>query len=205
MAEFTIAYEPVKKFEGGWSNNKADRGGETYAGIARNFFPGWPGWPVIDRWKRSVGTRASALNRALATVPELREMVEDWYRAEWWDRLGLTALPQALAGEIFEQAVNLGKGGCGKKVQIVCNAYNYAGGGQLFADLAVDGAIGPKTLNALKAIVANKADAPSLVHALNCMQGSHYLELAARKPSQRQFIVGWMSRTQCEQGGHGNA
>lgn len=198
MADFAVAYAPLRQYEGGYSNNPADRGGETYAGIARNFFPGWSGWSVIDRWKRSVGTRTSALNKALSTVPELRQMVEDWYRAEWWDRLGLTTLPQTLANEILEQAVNLGKGGAGKKVQTVCNAFNFKGGSPLFSDLKVDGAIGPKTLSALRAILANRADEEALVHALNCMQGAHYLELAAKKPSQRQFTTGWMKRTHCE-------
>lgn len=198
MAEFAQAYAPLKQYEGGYSNNAADRGGETYAGIARNFFPGWGGWPIIDRWKKSVGTRVSALNRALSTVPELRTLVEDWYRAEWWDKLGLGTLPQALANEIFEQAVNLGKGGAGKKVQTVCNAFNHKGGTPLFPDLKVDGAIGPKTLSALRAILASRADEAALVHALNCMQGAHYLELAAKKPSQRVFVDGWMKRTHCE-------
>lgn len=198
MAEFAQAYAPLKQYEGGYSNNAADRGGETYAGIARNFFPKWQGWPIIDRWKKSVGTRASVLNRALSAVPELRSLVEEWYKAEWWDRLGLSTLPQALANEIFEQAVNLGKGGAGKKVQTVCNAFNYRSGSPLFPDLKVDGAIGPKTLAALRAILADRADEAALVHALNCMQGAHYLELAAKKASQRQFTVGWMRRTHCE-------
>lgn len=200
MADFSIAYEPLRQFEGGYSNNAADRGGETYAGIARNFFPKWQGWPIVDKWKRAVGTRPSALTKTLATVPELRSLVEDWYRAEWWDRLGLGALPQALADEIFEQSVNLGKAGAGKKVQTVCNAFNYQGGRQLFPDLKIDGAIGPKTLAALRTILASKADESALVHALNAMQGAHYLEIASKKASQRQFVNGWMKRTHCQQG-----
>ena len=198
MADFATAYAPLKEFEGGYSNNAADRGGETYAGIARNFFPAWKGWPIVDKWKNAVGTKPSKLNKALATAPELRPLVEDWYRKEWWDRLGLAALPQALANEIFEQAVNLGKSGGGKKVQTVCNAFNYKNGSRLFQDLAVDGAIGPKTLAALRAILASRAEEAALVHALNCMQGAHYLELAAKKPSQRVFTTGWMKRTHCE-------
>lgn len=144
MADFATAYAPLAQYEGGYSNNAADRGGETYAGIARNFFPAWQGWPIVDKWKRSVGTKPSVFNKTLAAIPELRSLVEDWYKAEWWDRLGLSTLPQALAGEIFEQAVNLGKAGAGRKVQIVCNAFNYQGGRQLFPDLKVDGAIGPR-------------------------------------------------------------
>ncbi len=173
-------------------------GGETYAGIARKFFPSWQGWKIIDKIKRSNQSKA-AINQAAKADHLLRDYVRAWYKTTWFDALGLGELPQPLANEIFEQSVNLGKSGSGKKVQIICNAYNYQPGAKkLFADLKVDGAIGPKTLAALKIILANKANAESLVHALNCMQGAHYLELAAKKFTQRKYTVGWMKRTHCE-------
>ncbi len=198
MADFEIAYAPLKDFEGGYDNDPDDRGGETYAGIARKFFPSWQGWKIIDKIKRSNQSKA-AINQAAKADHLLRDYVRAWYKTTWFDALGLGELPQPLANEIFEQSVNLGKSGSGKKVQIICNAYNYQPGAKkLFADLKVDGAIGPKTLAALKIILANKANAESLVHALNCMQGAHYLELAAKKFTQRKYTVGWMKRTHCE-------
>lgn len=198
MASFDIAYAPLKDFEGGYDNDPDDRGGETYAGIARKFFPSWQGWKLIDQIKKTNKTR-SAINQAAKADRLLRDYVRAWYKTTWFDALGLGELPQPLANEIFEQSVNLGKSGSGKKVQIICNAYNYQPGAKkLFADLKVDGAIGPKTLAALKIILANKANAESLVHALNCMQGAHYLELAAKKFTQRKYTVGWMKRTHCE-------
>lgn len=198
MAEFEIAYEPLKQFEGGYDNDPDDRGGETYAGIARNFFPKWSGWKLVDQIKKTARTRA-AINAACKADHLLQDYVSAWYKKEWFDALGLGGLPQILANEIFEQAVNLGKAGSGKKVQIICNAYNYDSTTKkpLFADLVVDGAIGPKTLAALYAIVARRASAESLVHALNSMQGAHYLELAAKKASQRKYTNGWMKRTHC--------
>lgn len=196
MASFDIAYALVAGFEGAYSNDPSDRGGETYAGIARNFFPHWVGWQIVDAEKRN---GMNGLSRRLGANSQLQRQVAAWYREEWFDALGLGSLEQELANEIFEQSVNLGKAGCGKKVQTVCNAYNYQGGKPLFTDLTIDGTIGRKTLTALAKIVASgKASAESLVHALNCMQGAHYLELAAKKPSQRKYTVGWMKRTHCE-------
>ena len=61
----------------------------------------------------------------------------------------------------------------------------------------MDGVIGPRTLEALAALLARRTDEKALVHALNCMQGAHYIELAARNPSQRKFTDGWMKRTHC--------
>ena len=195
MADFDIAYAPLKAFEGGYDNDPDDRGGETYAGIARNFFPKWKGWAIVDATKNRVAR--SKLTAELAKNAELQGYVADWYRAEWWIPLGLPSLPQDLANEIFEQAVNLGKAGCGKKLQTIINAFNYSKSTKaaLFADLVVDGAIGPKTLSALATLLKSRTDSASLVHALNCMQGAHYIELAAKKASQRKYTTGWMTRT----------
>lgn len=196
MADFNIAYEPLKQYEGGYDNDPADRGGETYAGIARNFFPGWKGWNIVDATKAK--TPRAQLTKVLGQNQELQALVAEWYRIEWWTRLGLDGVAsQDLANEIFEQSVNLGKAGCGKKLQTICNAYNYSKFTKqpLFADLVVDGAVGPKTLAALGTIVTERTDASDIVHALNCMQGAHYLELAAKKPSQRKYTTGWMTRT----------
>ncbi len=55
MADFDIAYRLTMKHEGGYANNKADRGGETYRGIARKFWSGWIGWPLVDDAKKQPG------------------------------------------------------------------------------------------------------------------------------------------------------
>ena len=199
MSDFMTAYAPLKRFEGGWCNNPDDRGGETYAGIARRFFPRWPGWSLIDAAKGHSSFRQGRgpFSRHLAGIPALEEAVTEFYRVEWWERLGLARLPQAVADEIFEQAVNLGRGGAGKLVQRLCNAFNYdrRTGAALCADLAEDGAIGPKTLAALSDVLERRADSSAVVHALNALQAAHYIGLAARTTAQRQFVDGWMQRT----------
>ena len=53
MADFLPAYEAMIRNEGGYvlHDVPGDRGGMTYAGIARNMNPQWPGWaydPVRD-------------------------------------------------------------------------------------------------------------------------------------------------------------
>lgn len=197
MADFKIAYAPLAAYEGGYSNDAADRGGETYCGIARNFFPDWKGWRIVDDAKASVGTGSRALTKCLGANAEIKDYVLAWYRKEWWDRLGLEAMPQDLANEIFEEAVNLGRGGAGKLLQTMCNAFNFnkSTKAPLFEDLKVDGAIGPRTLDALKVLLKRRTSSAALVHALNCLQGTHYINLAAKKPSQRVFTDGWMTRT----------
>lgn len=199
MADFVTAYAPLAKHEGGWSNNPADRGGETYAGISREFFPSWSGWAAIDGAKAhpSFGRGPAAFSAYLATLPTLHGSVTEWYHAYWWRPLGLGNLPQKLANEIFEQTVNLGKDGAGRYIQRMCNAFNRdkKTGRPLFIDLVVDGAIGPRTIAALSILLEKRAGEKALVHALNCLQGTHYINLASQNPGQRQFTDGWMTRT----------
>ena len=44
MANFKIAHEKTAANEGGYANNHADVGKETYRGIARKLHPKWQGW-----------------------------------------------------------------------------------------------------------------------------------------------------------------
>lgn len=114
--------------EGGYvlHNVAGDRGGVTYAGIARNMQPNWEGWQLIDRGEQ---------------VPA--HMVRDFYRREFWAPIsGDEIVHQAVAQAIFDFHVNAG-----------APARKLA---QLVVGTTPDGAIGPKTVAALNAYDAEK-------------------------------------------------
>lgn len=208
MAEFLKAYAPVKQWEGGWCDVPGDSGGETYAGIARNFFPKWRGWPLIDAAKAHSSFRegSSAFSRHLSTLPGLADLVTDWYRVEWWERMRLGQFPQIVADELFEQAVNLGRGGSGRYVQRLCNAFNRRRGPRgeerIFPDLAEDGCLGPKSLSAMAELLSGRVSAAVFVHALNGLQLAHYVGLGSKNFSKRKFMDGWLTRTYCPTESH---
>ena len=125
MANFDPAFDKMIRNEGGFklTNIEGDRGGQTYAGIARNVHPGWPGWRFVD---------AGDL-----TQVELTQSVRDFYRREFWDRVsGDSITSQTVAETLFDFAVNAGTGTAAKLAQIVVG-------------VVPDGAIGPRTLTAL--------------------------------------------------------
>ena len=70
MADFTQAHALVKAFEGGYSNDPLDCGGETIYGISRQAHPHWPGWTMLD-----AGTHSMAGLQALS---------ETLYHREYW-------------------------------------------------------------------------------------------------------------------------
>ena len=74
MADFEPCFEKVILIEGGYKLHEVqgDRGGMTYAGIARNFWPKWPGWAKID---------------ANEFDGELTRLVRVFFKAEFWDRI----------------------------------------------------------------------------------------------------------------------
>jgi lysozyme family protein len=95
MADFNPAFEIMMKNEGGYvlHNVPGDRGGMTYAGIARNMNPQWQGWRLID---------------AKQDVPA--QMVRDFYKPAFWDNIrGDDLQHQAIAQAIFDFQVNTGR------------------------------------------------------------------------------------------------
>ena len=75
MAEFRPAFEKMIHNEGGYVNHivAGDRGGQTYAGIARKFHPDWQGWNLIDHNDMD--------------NPELTTFVLLFYKTNFWDKL----------------------------------------------------------------------------------------------------------------------
>lgn len=118
---FETAFATVLRAEGGYvlHTSPGDRGGQTYAGIARRAHPDWIGWDDID-----AGRTPTA------------DTVRGLYRRRYWDAIQGDALPEAIAVVVFDAAVNMGVRVAIKLAQIVVGA-------------TPDGTMGPKTVAAL--------------------------------------------------------
>ena len=127
---FESAFSDTMRREGGYKLHKVDgdTGGMTYAGIARNPNPQWPGWAYIDRG---------------ATPPTA--MVRDFYFAGYWTPIRGDDLREDIAATIFDFAVN--SSAPGRPTVAVKLA-------QAIAGVEPDGVIGPKTVAALNAMPA---------------------------------------------------
>lgn len=122
MADFAPAFESMIRNEGGYKLHTVagDRGGQTYAGIARTRWPAWHGWRDIDAGQ----------------IPDTR-LVRDFYRDNFWHRIrGDDIADQRIARSLFDFAVNAGPVTAIKLAQIVVGT-------------TPDGMVGPKTLAAL--------------------------------------------------------
>lgn len=169
MADFLPAYEAMILAEGGYKLHQVegDTGGMTYAGIARNKNPDWPGWAYIDRGE---------------TPPT--QMVRDFYRAGWWVPLQCDAIvDQRIAQAIFSFGVNssaFGRPAVAAKLA------------QIVVGVTPDGDVGPKTVAAINAYHPELFLAQYALAKL-----ARYAEICNRDKTRtqaRQFLLGWVNR-----------
>lgn len=128
MADFAQAFEKMIRNEGGYRLHevKGDRGGMTYAGIARKFHPHWPGWILLDSGERD--------------NPKLTQMVRNFYLENFWSSAhGDKISNQTVAETLFDFAVNTGSRVAVKLAQVV-------------AGTSPDGTMGPRTVAAINSI-----------------------------------------------------
>ena len=130
MADFNPAFEKMIHDEGGYqlTDIPGDRGGMTYAGIARKPNPDWAGWAFVDRKDFGGAT----------------QLVREFYKINFWDRIrGDDITVQPIAETIFNFAVNTGTGVAIKLAQLIVG-------------VTPDGAIGAKTVERLNICTAEK-------------------------------------------------
>jgi len=171
VASFDTAYNKyIKPSEGGYSNVPQDKGGETYAGIARNYHPYWPGWDYIDFTKRTKGP----IDRN-TIFPDIQYQVDQFYW-DWWTRNRFGEIKsQEVANLLFDYNVNSSSLAI-KSIQRILG-------------VTADGAMGPATIAAI-----NKADPAKLHEALKAERLKLYQSIVQRDPSQEVFWNGWMNR-----------
>lgn len=180
--------------EGGHSNDPIDRGGETNLGISLRFLRAegqidLDGDDIADFDLDMDGDIDGADIRALTRGDAV------WlYHACFWKRLGCDALPAPIGEMVFDQAVNGGAAAAKKLLQRAINAViaSY----QLNSiPVAVDGAIGPRTLQQLDNLIKRPdLGVAAIVRAYRAAAADRYRAIVAADPSQKRFINGWLRR-----------
>ena len=153
---FNEALKAILKHEGGFVNHKLDPGGMTNLGVTKKVWEEWVGKPVDEKAMR-------------ALTPEV---VGPMYRKKYWDAVKADDLPDGLDYLMFDFAINAGPGRAVKTMQKAIGA-------------TPDGAIGPKTMAALKA--ANQSE---LVAKFSAEKEAFYRSL----PTFATFGKGWLRR-----------
>lgn len=180
MTRFDRALEDLlsPRVEGFYSAPKpSDPGGETVYGVARERWPAWEGWPLVDAARCSPGGVES-----IRHDPELRRMVRHFYLVNFWHPLRCEDLPEPVGERVFDIGVNAGTGRVVQILQIALVALDRR-------DVEIDGRLGPVTLTA-----AEKVGSTRLYDALQGVQGGFYLGLTVARSALARNLPGWLRR-----------
>lgn len=172
MADFLSAFERAIVAEGGYTlhNVKGDTGGVTYAGIARNKNPQWPGWAWVDRGE---------------TPPS--DLVRMFYRDGWWKPImGDDIWNQDVAYTLYSFATN------SSAYKAPSTAIKLA---QAVVGATPDGEFGPKTL-----ALVNAMEPKLFLALYALARLVRYEAIVRKNRTQSKFLLGWVSRTLREAG-----
>ena len=184
--DFAPAYKGILAAEGGYANNAGDKGGETFAGIARVYNPNWPGWAIIDSVKGNYDLTSAAgrkaLNAALFANADLMNAHYDYSKKNYWDVLqGDNITDQDTANIIFDFFFNSGNNAI-KTLKAVIDVTK----GNTPAVSAVIDATMLQDINSLPK--------SKLYPNIYAGRAKYFAAIVSANPSQQKFYDGWMKR-----------
>jgi lysozyme family protein len=178
MADFKIADAITRKNEGGLANNKNDKGGLTYKGIAYNYWKTWGGWSKVQAEMKKFNNNVKLANAELAKDADLDHLVSMFYMANFWNVLRLSDVhDQQVANNIYDFGVNAGTGRAAHFAQDSCIA--------LGKNIKSDGGIGNLTIAAI-----NSVPPKQLYDKINQLRDKYYRSL----DDFDEFGHSWLSR-----------
>lgn len=164
-SRFDLCLERVLGHEGGYVNDRNDRGGATNAGVTQKTY---------DDWRVSKGLGRQQVSGIHGD--EIRQI----YLARYWLLGKCDHLPVPLDYVHFDSCVNHGVGQAAKFLQRALG-------------VPADGAIGPQTIAAIKED-ERAGTIDDVCRDILKQRDSFYARLAESDPKQNAFIVGWRNR-----------
>jgi lysozyme family protein len=165
MSDLNKALTFVFKAEGGFCNDKNDRGGATNLGIIQREY---------DVWRKKKGLPTQSVKNI--TKDEATEI----YTNEYWLAGKCDKMPWPVNLAHLDACVNTGVGQAAKFLQRAVKAQD-------------DGIIGPGTLKALGEACARDG-AETVAHKIADLRVPFYDHLVEKDPTQEDFIDGWHNR-----------
>ncbi len=179
---FSIAHKFTLSWEGGETDDAADRGGFTKFGVSTAFLTDiastQAGRDVLER----MGVILPVNRNTIRNLTE--SLAASLFRWQMWDALKLDLIPLRPAIVIYDAAVNSGPR---QSVLFAQRGYNACVAyGQ---PLDTDGIMGPATRAAMQ-----QADTDKILMAMLDQREQFFNDLVRAKSSQEVFLAGWLNR-----------
>ena len=171
--EFMRSYLHLREWEGNYAHLDYDRGGETYAGIARNFNRNWDGWEVIDEHKRDSSIHWNK------EIKEVEEHVIQYYYQIYLKEKFYKIKDQFIRTYLFDYR-NSGTIAY-RYMKEVLNHHGFQVGNNAVLD--------EKSIDAL-----NKINPIIFILHLKEVRKEHYERVAEKNPELEIYLKGWINR-----------
>lgn len=167
MADVKKLAPIIAKWEGGYVNDKTDRGGATNMGVTLGT------WRAVGYDKDGDGDIDSQDIKLLTTVDFAAVLKQYWNRWQA-DNIHNQSIANILVDWVW------GSGAWGIKIP------------QRILGLKQDGVVGPKTLAALNKKIAEEGEA--FFKEIYAAREKFLRDIVKNDPSQNKFIKGWLNR-----------
>lgn len=155
----------------------ATEDGWTFMGIYQGAHPNLDLWKVIRQKMQQYNGDMKLVGSMMYNNATVREMVEAFYKKEFWDKARLDDVnSQQMANEVFIAGVNMGM----KKAVMLA---------QRLVGTTQDGIVGSKTIKAM-----NSFDDTVFDEMYDKLENEHYEAIITANPSKRIFAKGWRNR-----------
>ena len=181
MAKIEEALDMMYRLEFSNEDNvleqNATENGWTFMGVYQGAFPNLDLWKTVRQKVQQANGSMKLAGSMLYNSVAVRELVDDFYKNEFWDKARLDeVVSQQIANEIFVAGVNMGM----KKAVMLA---------QKLVGVPADGLVGPKTLKAINAF-----DDAVFDEMYDVLETDHYEMIIANNPSKRIYAKGWRNR-----------
>lgn len=165
MANSRLLFDFIKKWEGGWADHAADKGGKTNMGITLHT------WQSCG-YDKDLDGDIDADDLRLITVEDVYQV---FYKKYWCRWKADQIQSQSLANIVVDW--------------VWASGYHGITRVQRLLQVKADGIVGQKTLYAL-----NSANPRGLFDAIKADRIRFIRDIVSRDPSQQVFLKGWMNR-----------
>lgn len=181
MASFDEAIKTVLKHEGGFVDDKDDRGGATNYGLSLKVMRVYC---IVDREfrRRFFGNKTHIDKEDIKNLDE--KTAKEIYKYCWWDKYKYeNILDQSCSTKIFDIQVNIGPYQAHKIAQRVINIISSG------YKIQEDGIFGSRTLNSLNITCPMKF---LEIYRESC--GDFYRKICRKNESLNKYLKGWLNR-----------
>jgi lysozyme family protein len=166
-SRFPVALEFALKWEGGYVNHPADRGGPTNKGVTQR---------VYDAWREAQEEAPQSVEHI--THDEMHAI----YQANYWQAGRCERFAPNLDWLMFDVSVNSGPAAAARLMQRALGRCGVA--------VKVDGVIGQRTIAAAETLAPERLGKAFITERFELFD-----RIVASRPNQSVFLKGWRNRT----------